>query len=56
VEGIDLETGEEIAIQLQHIGNNMPILEREADIYNDLAGGSAYHTSAGMGWSANSMS
>ncbi|RDL40263.1 CK1 protein kinase, variant [Venustampulla echinocandica] len=37
--GIDLNTDEEIAIKLQYIGDNMPILEREADIYKDLSGG-----------------
>lgn len=26
-------------MKLQHIGNNMPMLDCEADIYNDLSGG-----------------
>ncbi len=37
--GTDLDTGEEIAIKLQHIGDIMPRLGYEAYNYNDLAGG-----------------
>jgi hypothetical protein len=39
VKGADIDTGEEIAIKLEHIGDNMPTLEYEADIYKDLSGG-----------------
>jgi hypothetical protein len=39
VKGIDLDTGEEIAIKLEYIGDNMPVLNHEADIYNALSGG-----------------
>jgi casein kinase I family protein HRR25 len=39
VKGTDIDTGEEIAIKLEYIGDNMPILEYEADIYKDLSGG-----------------
>jgi casein kinase I family protein HRR25 len=38
VKGTDIDTGEEIAIKLEHIGDNMPVLEYEADIYKDLSG------------------
>jgi casein kinase I family protein HRR25 len=33
-----MDTGEEIAIKLEYIGDNMPTLEYEADIYKDLSG------------------
>jgi hypothetical protein len=39
VEGIDLETNEEIAIKLQHIGDEMSLLRYEADIYDALSNG-----------------
>lgn len=38
--GIDLETNEEVAIKLQYTRDfDMPMLEREADIYEELSGG-----------------
>ena len=39
MEGVDLETDEEIAMKLEHIGGNMPMLEYEVYVYNDLSGG-----------------
>ncbi|KAL3420388.1 casein kinase i [Phlyctema vagabunda] len=37
--GTELKTGDEVAIKLQPIRNNMPRLEHEVDIYQVLAGG-----------------
>ncbi|TVY62751.1 Casein kinase I-like protein hhp1, partial [Lachnellula suecica] len=37
--GIDLDTGEEIAIKLEHSGDGMPILDHEASVYKALFGG-----------------
>ena len=39
MEGVDLDTGDEIAIKLEHIRDNMPVLEHEASVYKALYGG-----------------
>lgn len=38
MKGIDLDTGEEIAIKLEHFGDGMPILDHEASVYKALSG------------------
>ncbi|MCJ1248804.1 serine/threonine protein kinase [Trapelia coarctata] len=37
--GTDVESGEQIAIKLEYIGHDLPILEHEARVYKALAGG-----------------
>lgn len=38
-QGTDVDTGDEVAIKLEHVSIDPSILEREVDIYRDLAGG-----------------
>lgn len=37
--GLDDDTGEEVAIKLEHGSADFPMLQSEADIYETLAGG-----------------
>lgn len=39
MKGTDLDTGEEIAIKLEHSRDGMPILDHEASVYKALFGG-----------------
>ena len=53
--GTNVQTGEEVAINLESIKSRHPQLLYESKLYKILAGGFAFRTSIGMAWKVTTM-